>query len=134
MSLPDWLAASPHAALLEALRAVAWADGDLDETEQQMVVALVARLGLQPSEGALRVWLSQPVGADAKGLVETDRFNCVFILSQALELALADGDYSASERERIEGWATAWSITKEELATIEEEVRRALAPQDDPFL
>jgi uncharacterized membrane protein YebE (DUF533 family) len=135
MSAPTWLRQSSAAPVLEALRAVAWADGSLDSAERDLVVGVVRRLGVEVSDAVLHAWLDEGAGdgPSTESLMEEDHFGLHLILSTAIRLGLIDGDYSADERARVAGWAEAWGFSAADLAEIEAEITDELAQPADPF-
>ena len=120
MTEPDWIARSPHAAIIHALRTVAWADGVLDELEVIWSARLIERLGVTVDRDRFRHWMGTPdtdVTPD-----ESDTFNRLFLLDEAIRLAWADGVYQPRERARIARWAKTWSVTETQLEALEAEV------------
>ncbi len=87
-----------------------------------MIVRLLGELGLRPSHLELHAWLDQSHEDETFSPEEQDPFSQRFLLSQAIQMALKDGDYSGEERACIERWAVAWQISDEELAELEAEL------------
>jgi len=135
MPSPSWLRQSSAAPVLEALRAVAWADGSLDAAERELVVGVVRRLGVDVADATLHAWLDQGGGdgPSPESLAEEDHFGLHLILSTAVRLGMIDGDYSEAERARVAAWAQAWGFSASDLAEIEAEVTAELAQPADPF-
>ena len=123
MPEPDWIARSPHAPIIHALRAVAWADDVLEETEVLWTALLLKRLGIQVDRDVYRIWMNTP--PDDTPPEESDTFNQLFLLDEAIRLAWVDGIYRAPERERIARWAQRWSVTPEALKALEDEVAQS---------
>ena len=120
MTEPDWIARSPHAAIIYALRTVAWADGVLDELELIWSAQLLERLGVPIDRDVFRHWMN--TANDDVAPEEADTFNQLFLLTEAIGLAWADGVYQSPERDRIARWARAWSVTDTQLEALEAEV------------
>ena len=125
----DWIARSPHASIIHALRVVAWADDVVEEEEILWVARLLDRLGVEVDDAIFRHWMNTaPSGSVPE---EADTFNQLFLLDEAIRLAWADGTYQSAERERIARWAELWSVAPEALQSLEDEVAASLNP--DPF-
>ena len=125
----DWIARSPHASIIHALRVVAWADDVVEEEEMLWVARLLQRLGVEVDDGVFRHWMNTPPTGPIPD--ESDTFNQLFLLDEAIRLAWADGTYQAAERQRIARWAEAWSVAPDALQALEDEVAASLSP--DPF-
>jgi hypothetical protein len=132
MPLPHWLAVSPHAEVLQSLHGVAWNDGVLSGEERVMIGALVRRLGLSPSEDELATWLDKR-SDPWMGVPRIEgSFERRFLISEAIRVAYEDGDYSPEEERRFLGWAQAWGIDPDEVASLEAEHLHAKSTRD-PF-
>jgi uncharacterized tellurite resistance protein B-like protein len=121
MDRPDWLKCSPHAPLLHALRSLAWADGVLDRAEAAAIARVAMTLEVPITCASLEAWLGEV--PDEEAPPESDTFGRLFVLSQALRLAWADGSFCPDERARINRWAQGWGITAAQLAAIEAELQ-----------
>ena len=80
---PLWLRMSSAAPVLEALRAIAWADGTLDAAERELVVGVVRRLGVSVDDPTLHAWLGEGAGEgpSAEALAQEDHFGLHLISS-----------------------------------------------------
>jgi len=132
MDGPAWLERSPHAPLLHALRSLAWADGGLDLAEAEAIARVAASLDVELHCAALEAWLAERPSRETAP-AEPDAFGRLFVLSQALRLAWADGAFTADERERVGRWAAAWGISNAQLEGLEAEVTAERAAAADPF-
>ena len=125
----DWIARSAHASIIHALRVVAWADDVVEEEEVLWVARLLRRLGVEVDDAVFRHWMNTPPTVSTPD--ESDTFNQLFLLDEAIRLAWADGSYQQTERRRIARWADMWSVSAEALQALEEEVAASLS--SDPF-
>lgn len=131
---PAWLAGCAHASVFLALRSIAWADGTLDADEREMIIAVAGRLGLQVDRSALSAWIDagEAQDVDLGALKMEDQFGVRLVLSEAIELGWADGDYGSDERAAVAEWARELGVGADELAALESEVeeRRARSAAD----
>jgi len=120
MNNVDWIELSPHASLIHALRAVAWADHVVEDEEIIWASQLLERLGVEVNQEVFRHWMNtRPPDRSPE---ESDTFNRLFLLDEAVRLAWADGSYDATERKRIARWARQWSVSDAKLEAIEADV------------
>ena len=103
--------------LIEAMLAVAYADGDFGDAERKRTRQLVRflRLGGDAADYVAQLFeaTSPPAMPDASELPDHD--TCRYIFQQALIMAYEDGHVDASEKERLNSLATLFSLTEEEV-------------------
>lgn len=101
--------------ILRAVVCVAWADGLLKESERRALDGVIAACGLTAGEAAeLRAYAAMPHTLrelDLRGLEPEDRRAVVL---HAVALAHADNDYSAAERQTIQGLCERLGLSSEE--------------------
>lgn len=129
---PSWLAISEHAALLQGLHALVWADGTLDPSERELLGSLVAKLGLEPTHTELDAWLVSSPDLEAVNGIN-DVFDRQLLLFEAIRLARTDGSFDDSERALIQSWAQNWGFTDDDMASLDAEVLALTLDENDPF-
>lgn len=101
--------------ILKAVVCVAWADGLLKDPERHALDGVIAACGLTPEEAAeVRAYAAVPhtLGdLDIRGLTVEDRRAVVL---HAVALAHSDYDYSAPERQMIQGLCERLGLSIEE--------------------
>jgi uncharacterized tellurite resistance protein B-like protein len=132
MSLPSWLLSTRHADVLESLRQLAWSDGVLSDSERVMIVKLVNRLGINPTNEELAAWLASATSPGTHAAMVQGSFERRYLISQAIRISYEDGEYSEVEERLILDWAAGWGIDKAEVHQIEEEILAEKA-NADPF-
>ena len=103
--------------LIEAMLAIAFADGDFGEAERKRTRQLVRflRLGGEAADYVSGLLESDepPTMPEASELPDHD--TCRYIFQQALIMAYEDGHVDASEKERLNSLAELFSLTDQEV-------------------
>jgi tellurite resistance protein len=101
--------------ILKAIVCVAWADGLFKDAERRALDGVIAACGLTPEEAAeVRAYAAMPRtlrDVDLRGLTAEDRQAVVL---HAVALAHADNDFSAPERQTIQGLCERLGMSPEE--------------------
>lgn len=94
-------------AIVQALIAVAWADGEVEGPEEGVVEGLLAGFDASPQEEAeLLQWAKTPRSLGEVELDQLDADARELLLSNAALLVAADGEESLSERDVLTGLAS----------------------------
>lgn len=102
-------------AIFNALAAVAWADGELDEREKSSIDAMIARLLLGENEAhAVRAYAHEPRALEDIPTGKLSHEQRLTLLEYALVLSRVDGNLSAEEREVLEALQRKLSIRDDE--------------------
>jgi tellurite resistance protein len=103
------------AAWLRGLLAIAWADGDFDEKEQQAIAALTYE-----DEGFQKDWTTlEPISPEElAGVLGNDPIIADNFLRTAVMVALADGVYTSVEDEALQRFCTALNRQIEALESL----------------
>lgn len=106
-------------AIVQGLVSVAWADGDFDQREREMLDALLEAFGASETEAnEIREYASEKRGLDDIPLNELsfgDRRN---LFNHAVALSWIDGDQHADEVAFLEALREKLNIAKDEAAEI----------------
>ena len=106
---------NPNIPILKAVVCVAWADGLMKTPERRAFEGVLAACNFTPEEAAeLRAYAAKPrtlADLDIRGLSAEDRRTVVL---HAVALAHADNDYSAPERQTIQGLCERLGLSAEE--------------------
>jgi tellurite resistance protein len=105
--------------ILQLLTALAWADGRVDNEEQEVVEALIDAFGADKGEAEeLRAWARTPRtldGIDVSCLARTD---IQLALQHGVLLTYIDGEQSEAERKLIDDLVVKLGLTKDEAAPL----------------
>jgi len=105
--------------ILKAVVCVAWADGQFSDPERRALDGVIAACGLTPQEAAeVRAYAAMPHtlrDLDIRGLAVEDRRAVVL---HAVALAHADNDFSAAERQTLQGLCERLGLTPEETSKL----------------
>jgi len=108
---------------VKALLQIAWADGQIEPTEKQLLLNIMERLGVSPAEA--EVALRKPPGEiDLKALASTlpskeDRLSLMRLL---MEVSFADDVLTVDEYLILERAEQALGITEEEAEQLRQEL------------
>lgn len=87
-------------AMVKSLVAVAWADGQMHESEGQIIDALVAAFEIEGADAvAIRDYAKSPRNLADVPLTELSADDRRMLLQHAVVLTYADGDQSAAEKQ-----------------------------------
>jgi tellurite resistance protein len=105
--------------ILQLLTALAWADGRVDDEEQEVVEALIDAFGADAAEAEeLRAWAKTPRtldGIDVSCLARTD---VQLALQHGVLLTYIDGEQSETERKLIDALVVKLGLSREEAAPL----------------
>jgi len=102
-------------AILKGLIPVAWADGKYEDTEKQVIQALLEAFGATEEEAAaLKQYASTPRGVDDIPLTDLSYDDRRVLLQHAVFLSYVDGDPSEPERKLIVEMARKLRIPEDE--------------------
>lgn len=109
-----------NVAILKGLVAVAWADGDFADSEQQALDGLLAAFGASDEEAKdLRDYAKVPRKLEDIPLKELSSDDRRMLYSHAVLLTWVDGSQHVKEKEFLENLAKHLRLTDEEKKTIE---------------
>lgn len=118
--------AEQTSAWLRGLLAIAWADGDFDEKEQQAIAALTYE-----DEGFQKDWASlEPISPEELAAVlGKDPAIADNFLRTAVMVALADGMYTTVEDEALQQFCTALDRQVDALEALRHTLEHIICPQ-----
>ena len=109
-----------NVAILKGLVAVAWADGDFADSEQQALDGLLAAFGATDDEAKdLRDYAKTPRQMEDIPLKELSSDDRRMLFSHAVLLTWVDGTQHVKEKEFLDNLAKHLRLTDEERKTIE---------------
>ena len=89
-------------AMLKALVAVAWADGQLKNEENEVLEALIAAFELSPDDAnQVREYAKTPRGLETIPLTELSRADRMTLVQHAVVLSFVDGHQDAKETQML---------------------------------
>ncbi len=110
--------------LIEAMAFIAWADGRVVPEERAALEGLAHSLDLdEAGRAAVAAALEAPPSLASVAAHLRDPVEARFAVSQAILLALADGDFSPIEHEQVRRLAEALGLDSDELAVIEADMQ-----------
>ena len=105
--------------ILKLLTALAWADGKVDDEEQEVVEALLDAFGAEAEEAdELRAWAKAPRTLGDVDVSVLSRSDVQLALQHGVLLTHIDGEQSDSERAVIDELVIKLGLTKEEAAPL----------------
>lgn len=109
-----------NVAILKGLVAVAWADGDFADSEQQALDGLLAAFGASDDEAKdLRDYAKTPRKLEDIPLKELSSDDRRMLFSHAVLLTWVDGSQHVKEKEFLDNLAKHLRLTDDERKTIE---------------
>jgi uncharacterized membrane protein YebE (DUF533 family) len=109
-----------NVAILKGLVAVAWADGDFADSEQQALDGLLAAFGASDDEAKdLKDYAKTPRKLEDIPLKELSSDDRRMLFSHAVLLTWVDGTQHVKEKEFLDNLAKHLRLTEEERKTIE---------------
>jgi len=117
--------------VIEALAYIAWSDQRIAPEERMQLEGLAAALEVdEAGAAAVQQALAARPSLESIAAKLTDPVEARFAVTQAILLALADGEYSSIERRDVVALAAALNIPGDDLRAMEAEVEAAyLAPR-----
>ena len=109
-----------NVAMLKGLVAVAWADGDFADAEQQALDGLLAAFGATDDEAKdLKEYAKTPRKLEDIPLKELSADDRRMLFSHAVLLTWVDGTQHPKEKEFLDALAKHMRLTEDERSTIE---------------
>ncbi len=106
-------------AMVKSLVAVAWADGRVDEAENEVIEALISAFGLSDEDAdSIREYAKTKRSMDEIPLSELSKTDRRTLLQHAVILAYVDGEKSEKEQEVLMNLVAQLRISDEEATAL----------------
>lgn len=120
-------------AIVKALVAVAWADGEMQEPEGGVIEGLLTGFDASPEEEAeVLGWAKQPRKLDDVDVTDLDKEDRELLLSNAALLVQSDGEESEDEQKLLSTLGKKLEFTEGDTRRVIASVRRAAMGANQP--